>query len=475
VPAAEKRIASGARFRYCRGVIRLLYTIVYSLGFVLLIPVFLYKMWRRGKYRENFLQRFGFYSAESRASLAEKAEQRCWIQAVSVGEVNVALVFISALQDKFPKLRIILTTTTSTGYTLAYERLPQDVDLLYFPQDFPWCVRRAYDLIQPDFIVLMESELWPNHIWAGARRGVPIFLVNGRMSPHSARWYHRLRWLFRGVFRQLALVCTQSPEDAENFTGLGVPRERVQATGNMKYDASLPHADVQKVDPVQLLKQIGISPSQPILLAGSTHPGEEEIVFNAFNELRGRFPNLFLVLAPRHVERTREVVELAKRKQIKFILRSDINSQLLSTARPYDCLLVNTTGELKWLYKIATVIFVGKSLAGQGGQNIVEAAVSGHPVVFGPHMQNFKAIAQQFVAEGACLQVPDASRLQRALEDLLQNAEQRRQIATAARRVIEANVGATERSVELIAQELKRRLEGANARRVSSQLQNNEM
>ncbi len=435
--------------------IRLLYTIVYSLGFVLLIPVFLYKMWRRGKYRENFLQRFGFYAAESRASLAEKTEQRCWIQAVSVGEVNVALAFISALQHRFPKLRIILTTTTSTGYALAYERLPQDVDLLYFPQDFPWCVRRAYHLMQPDFIVLMESELWPNHIWAGARRGVPIFLVNGRMSPRSAKWYRRLRWLFRRAFGQLALVCAQSPEDAEHFVALGAVPERVLVTGNMKYDASLPHADVQKVDPVQLLKQISVSPSQPILLAGSTHPGEEEILFDIFKELRRKFPHLFLVIAPRHVERTREVVELAKRKQIKFVLRSDINSQLLSTARPYDCLLVNTTGELKWLYKIATVIFVGKSLVGQGGQNIVEAAVSGHPVVFGPQMQNFKAIAAQFVAEGACVQVQDAEELRRALQELLQDAGRREKIAAAARRVIERNVGATERSVERIARELK--------------------
>jgi 3-deoxy-D-manno-octulosonic-acid transferase len=257
------------------------------------------------------------------------------------------------------------------------------------------------------------------------------------------------------VFGHLSLVCAQSQEDAYNFLALGVPSARVHVTGNMKYDASMPHADVQKIDPVQLLKQIGISPSQPILLAGSTHPGEEDVLFTVFNELRPSFPNLFLVIAPRHVERTREVVELARRKHIKFVLRSEINSQLMSTARPYDCLLVNTTGELKWLYKIATVIFVGKSLTGIGGQNIVEAAVSGHPVVFGPNMQNFKAIARQFVAEGACVQVPDATGLRDAFRKLLQEPEQRRKIAAAARRVIESNAGATERSAELIAQTLR--------------------
>jgi len=433
-----------------------LYTIGYSLGFILLSPLFLYKMWRRGKYRENFLQRFGWYSAETRASLANKIAPRCWIQAVSVGEVNVALIFIAALQRRFPELQIVLTTTTSTGYTLAYERLPQEVELLYFPQDFPWSVRRAYDLIQPDFIVLMESELWPNHLWTGARRHIPIFLVNARMSPRSTSRYRRWKWYSQKVLGELSLVCAQSQEDAENFSTLGVPPSRVHATGNLKYDASMPHADVQQVDPVQMLKQIGISPAQPILVAGSTHPGEEEILFDVCRDLRQQFPRLFLVLVPRHVERTRELVELARRKQIKFVLRSDISSQLAPTAKPYDCLIVNTTGELKWFYKIATVIFVGKSLVGQGGQNIVEAAVSGHPVMFGPNMQNFRAIAQQFTAAGACVQVQNAAQLRRAAQELLVDSERRNTIVSAAHRVIQSNVGATQRCVELIAEHLRR-------------------
>ena len=433
---------------------RVLYTIIYSLGFVLLSPMFLFKMWKRGKYRENFFQRFGFYDGELRRGLATKSERRCWIQAVSVGEVNVALVFIAALQQRMRSVRIILSTTTSTGYALACERLPQEVELVYFPQDFPWCVRRAYELIQPDFVVLMESEVWPNHVWEAARRHAPIFLVNARMSPRSARRYRRFRRPFRNVPSRLALVCAQSQEDADNYCAAGAPRDHVHVTGNMKYDASMPYADVQMVDPVQVLKQIGVSPSRPILVAGSTHPGEEEIVFDVFNELRRKFPELFLIVAPRHVERTREVVDLAWRKQIKYILRSDVIPALVPTARPYDCLLINTTGELKWFYKIATVIFVGKSLVGQGGQNIVEAAVSRHPVVFGPHMENFKAIAQQFVAERACVQVADADGLRHAVQELLLDRDRCQKIAAAARRVIESNIGATQRNVDLIAKGL---------------------
>ncbi|MGA2602661.1 MAG: 3-deoxy-D-manno-octulosonic acid transferase [Verrucomicrobiia bacterium] len=442
--------------------IRLLYTLLYTLSFILLSPMFLYKMWKRGKYRENFWQRFGFYSNDLRQWLADKKERRCWIQAVSVGEINVARHFINVLRRKFPDLRVIVTTTTSTGYTQAYERLPQEVELLYFPQDFPWCVHRAYRLIQPDFVVLIESELWPNHIWKGVARGVPLFLVNGRMSPRSERGYKRLGWLSRRVFSKLSLVCAQSHEDAANFIAVGVPSDRVHMTGNMKYDISMPHADAQTVDPVQLLKQIEVSAAQPILVAGSTHPGEEEILFDLLAHLRPKFSRLFLVLVPRHVERTREVVDLAKRKQVKFILRSEINSRLEQTAKPYDCLIVNSTGELKWFYKVATVIFVGKSLVGEGGQNIVEAAASGHPVVFGPHMQNFRAIAREFVAQGACVQVPDADGLCRAVGELLEDGNRRRSIVEAAHRVIESNVGATTRSVDLIAKAL---LEGQIVRR----------
>ena len=235
-----------------------------------------------------------------------------------------------------------------------------------------------------------------------------------------------------------------------------MPADRVRVTGNMKYDASMPHADVQQVDPGQLLKQIGVSPTQPILVAGSTHPGEEEILFDMFTDLRRQFPRLFLILVPRHVERTREVVDLARRKQIKFVLRSEITSRLAPTAKPYDCLIVNTTGELKWFYKVATVIFVGKSLVGQGGQNIVEAAVSGHPVIFGPNMQNFRAIVHQFTNEGACLQVQDAGDLRRAVHGLLESPERRQAIAAAAHRVIQANVGSTQRCLDLITKALSK-------------------
>jgi 3-deoxy-D-manno-octulosonic-acid transferase len=417
---------------------RLLYTICYSLGFVLLSPVFLYKMWKRGKYKENFFQRFGCYVPEMFRRLGEKKEKRCWVQAVSVGEVNLAFTFITALRKRFPDLRVILTTTTSTGYALAKQKLPKEVELLYFPQDFPFAVRRAYNLIQPDFGVLMESELWPNHIWEAARRNVPVFLVNARMSPRSADRHARFCWPFCHVWPCLRLVCVQSQPDYDNYLAAGVPREKLHLTGNIKYDASLPQPGERPALP-------RVGDGRPALVAGSTWPGEEEILFDTLKAV----PKLFLVLVPRHVERTPEILELAKRKGVTVALRKGEPSS------GGDCLLVNTTGELKSFYEMATVIFVGKSLAGNiGGQNIVEAAASGHPVLFGSHMENFKEISRQFIEAGACVQVADADELRRAVEELLGDAARRERIVTSARQVIAANVGATERTVELIASSL---------------------
>jgi 3-deoxy-D-manno-octulosonic-acid transferase len=414
---------------------RLVYTICYSLGFALLGPVFLYQMWKRGKYKENFLQRFGRYVPEMFRRLGAKNERRCWVQAVSVGEANLAFTFIAALRKRFPDLRIILTTTTSTGYALAKQKLPEEVDLLYFPQDFPFAVRRAYNLIQPDFIVLMESELWPNHIWEAARRHVPVFLANARMSPRSAARHARFRWPFCHVWPCLRLVCVQSQPDFDHYLAAGVPRGKLRLTGNLKFDASLP----QPGERAALPRAGG---GRPVLVAGSTWPGEEEILFDILQAV----PNLFLVLVPRHVERTPEILELAKRKGVAVALR---NGEPSSGG---DCLLVNTTGELKSFYEMATVIFVGKSLAGNaGGQNIVEAAASGHPVLFGPHMENFKEISRQFVEAGAGAQVADAEALRRTVAELLGDAARRGRMTAAARQVIAANAGATERTVELIA------------------------
>ncbi len=429
----------------------LLYTILYAVFFVLLIPVFIYRMWKRGKYRENFFQRFGRYAPELHEKLSHKTGPRFWIQAVSVGEVNLALMLINALRKNFPGYQIVLSTTTSTGYALAQERIAKDVVLLYFPQDFPACVRRAYDLVQPDAMILMESELWPNHVWEGARRKVPLLLINARMSDRSASRHKYGRWLFGRVFDKLSLVCAQSPQDAENFRKYGVPANRLHMAGNLKYDAALPQSATATINPRQILTELGIDAQRPVIVAGSTFEGEEEILFDLLAKVRAKIPDVFLVLVPRHHERSPGIIELAKRKSVALALRK--NGAPL--AKPPECLLVNTTGELRWFYDIATVAFVGKSLTQIGGQNLLEPAAAGSAVVFGPHMENFRAIVADFLAAGACRQVQDADELCTVVEELLTQPARRREMAAAAQRVINANVGATDRTVNLIADVLK--------------------
>ncbi|MDW8343663.1 MAG: 3-deoxy-D-manno-octulosonic acid transferase [Verrucomicrobiae bacterium] len=423
---------------------RWVYTVIYAVGFVLLSPWFLYVMWRRGKYRENFGQRFGRYGAGVRARLAQKRGPRLWVQAVSVGEVNVALCFLRSWRAVCPQWEVVLSTTTSTGYALARERVPAGVEVVYFPQDFPWVVRGVFDLVQPDGLVLVESELWPNVIWEAAGRGVPVCLVNARLSPRSARRYRAWRGVVGPVVSRLALVCAQTEREAALFRELGVEADRVQVTGNIKFDAALPAAGAEApFDVASALREAGLPVGQPVLVAGSTHAGEEKILFDLLRAI----PGLVLVLVPRHVERTGEIVELARREGVPVVLRRG-GERPSTTPR---CLLVNTTGELRWFYTVATVIFVGKSLVGRGGQNIVEAAASGRPVVFGPHVENFAAIAAEFVSAGAAWQVRDARELRVAVETLLREPERGARMAEAARQVIARNAGAAERTARLVA------------------------
>jgi 3-deoxy-D-manno-octulosonic-acid transferase len=296
-------------------------------------------------------------------------------------------------------------------------------------------------LLQPRLVVVVETEVWPTLVLQSKRRGVPVVMVNGRMSEKSFRGYRCLGGLSRRMFGAFDLLGAQGARDAERFRKLGARDAALRTTGSLKFD------EAQMPSPVsaqarEFLRACGAGDGRPIWVCGSTHAGEEEIVFRVFRELRAKFPSLFLVLAPRHPERTQEVLGVAERCGVRVTLRTQ-------PPQPgADGLLLNTTGELKAFYEAATVIFVGKSLRGRGGQNIIEAAATGAPVVFGPAMQNFEAIADDFVRAGAGVQVADETALGSALEDLLANPERRRDIAGRAREVIAQGSGAAERTLE---------------------------
>jgi len=421
-----------------------IYNLLFFLGFLVLSPYYLWRMCRRGGYRRNFGQRFGSYAPEVRDALAGGGA--LWIHSVSVGEVNAIRLVALQLIERFPGTRIVWSTTTSTGYVEIEKVKPPGVVLIYYPLDFPWIVERALRLIRPRALVLAESEIWPNMIHSLSQRGVPIALINTRISQRSHRRYRKLGRFAREIFSRLNIVAAQEPGDVERLTLLGIARERIHVVGSLKFDAAIPQPNAARFDPWAVLAKLGVGRDDAILVGGSTWAGEEAALFDILRELRGEFPRLFLLLVPRHAERANEIVQVAKQKQVKMVLRTELQEG------PAECLLVNTTGELRTFYETASVVFVGKSLfvVEKALQNPIEPAALGKPVIVGPHIESFEAIVKKFLAAEAMVQVRDAAGLKAEIKRLLQDANVRGEIGARARQIVEQNRGAVERTVSLL-------------------------
>jgi 3-deoxy-D-manno-octulosonic-acid transferase len=423
-------------------VIRLIYNLLWPIGLLLFLPWYLVRMFRRGNYRHKFGQRLGIYDVDLRARLA--AQKSTWLHAVSVGEVMIALKLAEAIRTLQPEVRFVLTTTTTTGFTFASKHVPSWIQVLYSPLDFWPVMRRAFATIQPVKIVLVEAEVWPNLAAAAHARSIPLALVNARLSPRSEKRFRRFRFFVAPTFRLLDLVCVQEAADVDRWTAIGVLRENIHVVGSIKYDPEDIHVDLTV--PEKVLAECKIDNHRPIILGGSTHAGEEEILGKIFRELRREFASLFLIIAPRHAERAREIHRAYQELGLHVVLRSR-----LSTANPpIDCLVLDSTGELRNWYTVATVVFIGKSLTARGGQNPAEAIVAGKPVVFGQHMENFAAFARALVERGAALQISSADELKRTVADLLGDAGLRQRLAENAREVLDTHGGASARTAALI-------------------------
>ncbi len=431
---------------------RVVYNILFVLFFWLSAPWYFLKMWRRGNWRAGFGQRFGRYDAPFRSAMATKPA--IWLHAVSVGEVGVCLQLLRLLESRLPAHQFIVSTTTSTGMGELNRRLPPHIHAVYYPADFPGCVRSALDTIRPKAIVLVELELWPNLLWSAQDRGIPLMLVNARVSERSFKGYSRFDFLFRPIFSKFRAVGCQNG-DAERLLGLGFPAEAVRTVGNMKFDAAKPDL-AGGLDVPALLQQIGVKKNAMLLIAGSTHDGEEAIFAEMLPRLRQHCPGLFLILVPRHFERAKAVAQELVSRNVKFMLRSEIALGKEYPPSALDCLLVNSTGELKYFYREAALVFVGKSITAEGGQNPIEPAALGKAMVYGPNMQNFKSISAAFLAENAAVQVPDAAALEQAIVALLKDDRKRAELGANALRVVQRNAGATAATVDLICDRLPR-------------------
>jgi len=426
-------------------VIRFLYNLLWPIGLSFFLPRYFIKMIRRGGYREKFGQRLSIYDQEVRTRLSE--QRSTWLHAVSVGEVNIALKLARALRALEPDLRCVLTTTTTTGFALANQSVPSWMEVMYTPLDYWPIMRRAFAVIRPVRIVLVEAEVWPNLAAEAHARRVPLVLVNARLSPRSEQRYRRFRVFVAPTFRRLDLVCVPEREDIDRWAVLGVPRDRIRVTGSIKYDPDVQAESQAVAAPLWDASSVGASDGA-VLFGGSTHRGEEEILATVFLRLRQQFPSLRLFIAPRHVERLRKI-----RAQLDALgLRVALASKARMDGEPNkaDCVLLDTTGELQRWYDIATVVFVGKSLTTHGGQNPVEPILAGKPVVFGPHMENFGMLARTLVSRKAAIQVRDADSLEQAIAELLQDTEARQRLVQNALEVLSTHKGATERAAALV-------------------------
>jgi 3-deoxy-D-manno-octulosonic-acid transferase len=431
--------------------VRILYNLLFTIGFILSSPYYFWRMRRRGNWVEGFAERFGRYDTKLKQAITNR--DTLWMHAVSVGEVNLCTQLIRALEPRLPNLKIVVSTTTTTGMGLLRDKLPNHISKIYYPIDWQPFVTRALASVNPIAVVLVEAEIWPNFLWRARRRGTPVFLVNARLSERSYRGYRRFAFVFRPLFAQFSGVGAQTEADAERLRKLGCRPEAIHIVGSLKFDAAQLH-ERRHLDVPALLGQVGVQPGGRLLVGGSTHAGEEAILAEQFLRLRARFPDLFLVLVPRHFERGREVGRELKARGINFSYRTDIRAHTRLAPGTVDCLVVNTTGELKYFYEQATLIFIGKSLTAAGGQNPIEPAALGKAMVFGPNMQNFAEVVRSFLEQDGAVQVKDAAELEKALGDLLADEPRRAQLGRNALKVIEQNLGAVERTAEMIVERL---------------------
>jgi 3-deoxy-D-manno-octulosonic-acid transferase len=428
-------------------VIRFIYNLFWPIGLLFFLPGYFMKMVRRGGYREKFGQRLGIYDRELRIRLSKQTST--WLHAVSVGEVNIALKLASALRAVEPDLHCVLTTTTTTGFALAKQNAPPWMEVAYTPIDYWPIMRRAVSVIRPARIVLVEAEVWPNLAAEAHTRRIPLALVNARLSPRSERRYRQFRFFVAPTFRLLDLVCVQEPEDADRWQRIGVARSRIKCTGSIKYDPDGRDQSSELQQAAHSARFSHVGSERDVLFGGSTHQGEEEILATVFLRLRQQFPSLRLFIAPRHVERLREIrAQLDASGLLRVALASEARAG--RECNDADCVLLDTTGELQRWYDIATVVFVGKSLGAHGGQNPVEPILAGKPVVFGPHMENFATLAKALVSKKGAIQVRDIDSLERVIAELLHDSDARQRLVQNAREVLNAHQGATARAAALI-------------------------
>ncbi len=418
----------------------LLYSLFYTLGILLMAPYYLWRMRGSISARAHWRERFGILPASFQTSGAGAIG----VHAVSVGETLAVVRLVQSLQEQYPSRKIFLSHVTPAGRVAGETRLPGVTGRFYLPLDWSWCVRRMLDRIRPALLLIVETELWPNLLREARKFGSRVILVNARLSDRSFRGYRLVRPLMRRVLEPIEWICAQTERDAERFRSLGARPERVVVTGNLKFDVKSPEVAVAK----ELRKALGDVLRIPVIVAASTMPGEEALLLEAWTEIRRRHSRAVLILAPRHPPRFEEVARFLALQHKSFIRRTDLGKgggKLSVQLASPEILLLDSIGELAGIFELADLVIMGGSLVPTGGHNLIEPAYWGKAIIFGPHMENFRDVAQLFLQVGAGVQVRNPRGLTRQALELLDDTPRRLQLGERARRALAQASGATER------------------------------
>lgn len=412
--------------------------IIYWIG---LIPVILYRLAFEEGFYERIKQSAGFMPAELMKKIEGK--RAIWLHAASVGEIVATSPIVKDLKVKFPDAVVVVSVVTATGHAMARRIIPEAEGIIFFPLDLPFLTRRILNIIKPIMILLVETEIWPNFLRIAEKEQIPVMMVNGRISDRSMKRYLYIKAFMHDMLGPIKKFCMQSKLDGEYIEVLGAPKERITITGNTKYDQTYAHVTEEERE--ALLHEFGFGHNHPIIIAGSTHKGEEESLLHAFQVILKSYPEARLLIAPREIMRGQDVKNLSMRQGLKAICRSEMNEPVHDEI---PVVILDTIGELGRLYSLGDIVFVGGSLVKTGGHNILEPAAHGKPILVGPYMFNFKEIYSLLSSRNACRMVKNDSDLLDAMIELCDRKDLRVEMSQNCLDVIAENRGATQRNTE---------------------------
>jgi 3-deoxy-D-manno-octulosonic-acid transferase len=419
-----------------------LYNILLTFLLILASPYFLLRSLIQKRFRKALPQRMGFFKSPS-------FKRPIWVHAASVGEVFCSIPLLKKIKKEFPHLKIILTTMTSTGNETAKTYLPEADQVLFLPIDHPFIIRRTIEKIQPNLLLIAETELWPNLLRSCGKKGIPIVLFNGRISQKSFQRYLLFKFFFKECLKHVSLFLMQTEEDRIRIIEIGGESQKTRVVGNLKFDQTFPSFTQETM--VEIAKILGLQGKENIFIAGSTHSGEEEILVNLYKEIKKMDPHLVLILAPRHLERLEEVERVLKKESLSWLRRTSLPLGAgRSDQEQPDVILLDTMGELMGIYSLGTVVFVGGSLVPVGGHNPLEPLLFKKCVLFGPYMFNFLEISSRLIEAGGAIQVSGKEDLFSQMKRLLFDEGARKGVGKKGYQFLQKHQGATARMFEEI-------------------------